>query len=62
MQTHANDVGKVVSKLKKIRGDKSKNMDISHVETLCGKYTGDNVLEGFCANTEKLCNSISDKS
>ena len=30
--------------------------DISFIETLVGKYHGQNVLEGFCANTEVLCN------
>ena len=26
------------------------------IETLAGKYSGNNVLEGFCKNTEILCN------
>ena len=30
--------------------------EITFIETLAGKYGGDNVLEGFCANTEILCN------
>ena len=62
MDTHANDINNVCSKLKKIRGDKSKNIDITYIETLCGNFTGDNVLEGFCSNTEKLCNINSDDS
>ena len=52
-------MSKVCRKLKEIRGDKSKNNDIPFIETLCGKYEGENVLEGFCANTEKLCNEKS---
>ena len=31
-------------------------MDIPYIETLCGKYSGENILEGFIANTEILCN------
>ena len=59
METHAKDFSKVCSKLKKIRGDKSKSIDIPTIETLCGTFEGENVLEGFCANTEKLCNETS---
>ena len=62
METHAEDIGKVCSKLKKIRGDKSKSLDIPFIEMLCGKYEGENVLEGFCANTEKLCNQTDAKT
>ena len=56
METHSKDISKVCSKLKQIRGDASKNLDIPFIETLCGKFEGVNVLEGFCANTEQLCN------
>ena len=42
--------------MKKIRGDNRKGVDIPFIETLAGRYTGINVLEGFCANTEILCN------
>ena len=38
------------------------HIDIPSIETLCGNYTGENVLEGFCANTEKLCNVNNDGS
>lgn len=38
-----------------MRGAKSKNKELTIIETLCGKYEGENVLEGFCANTEELC-------
>ena len=61
METHSKDISKVCSKLKKIRGDKTKSMDIPLIETLCGNYSGSNVLEGFCANTEKLCNIENDE-
>ena len=59
METHSKDMSKVCNKLKEIRGDQCKNNDIPFIETLCGKYEGENVLEGFCANTEKLCNEKS---
>ena len=56
MNVHANEINKVCKKLKQIRGDNSKSLDIPLIETLCGTYEGVNVLEGFCANTEILCN------
>ena len=56
METHSNDMSRVCTKLKQIRGDKSKSNNISIIETLCGTFEGQNVLEGFCANSEKLCN------
>ena len=59
MKAHANDINSVCSKLKQIRGEKLRNTKLEYIETLCGTYTGDNVLEGFCANTEKLCNQSS---
>ena len=37
-------------------GDTLKNSEIPFIETLSGKYSGKNVLEGFCRNTEILCN------
>ena len=33
-----------------------KSTNISEIETFSGWYRGDNVLEGFRANTEQLCN------
>ena len=56
METHNTDMSQVCSKLKKIRGESSKVSEIPFIETLAGKYTGKNVLEGFCKNTEILCN------
>ena len=56
METHRKDISKVCQKLKQIRGDKYRNIDIPYIETLCGTYSGKNVLEGFTANTEILCN------
>ena len=46
----------IYNKLKKIRGENSKSTDIPFIETLNGIYSGHNVLEGFCSNTETLCN------
>ena len=62
METHRNDIGKVCQKLKQIRGGKSKTVDIPYIDTLCGKYSGQNILEGFCANTEVLCNESLEQS
>ena len=56
MKTFDEDVNKVYSKLKKARGENIRNTEIPFIETLAGKYTNENVLEGFCANTEILCN------
>ena len=53
MNTHADNISKVPQKLKKIRGDRG-NPPLSSINTLAGVYTGDNVLEGFCSNAEKL--------
>ena len=33
-----------------------------YIDTLCGKYSGQNVLEGFRANTEILCNENAENS
>ena len=33
-----------------------KSSEIPFIETLAGTYSDNNVLEGFCANTEILCN------
>ena len=44
-------------KLKKSRGENTKAHDIPFIETLAGKFTGTNVLEGFAQNTEILCNN-----
>ena len=49
-------MSKICSKRKKIQGDTSKSVKIPFIETLCGKFEGDNVLEGFRADTERLCN------
>ena len=56
MDTHRKDISKVCQKLKQIRGVSHKSIDIPYIETLCGKYYGNNILEGFCSNTEVLCN------
>ena len=56
MATHKNEIGKVGEKLRSIRGDAKKNVEIPFIETMCDTYKGDNVLEGFRADTEILCN------
>ena len=56
MDTYYSNISQVCAKLKKIRGDKTKSMEISVIETICGTYEGNNVLEGFRSNTEILCN------
>ena len=60
METHFTDIGRVCQKLKRIRGDNRAKSSTPFIETLCGKYSGENVLEGFCANTEILCNEKDD--
>ena len=62
MDTYDKNISDVCKKLKQIRGDESKCNNISEIETFLGAYKGDNVLEGFRANTEYLCNEKSDKS
>ena len=60
MDVHLNDMSKVCKKLKSYRGENVRSVNIPDIETLCGKFDGENVLEGFCANTEKLCNRDQD--
>ena len=60
MDSFNNDINKIYNKLKKIRGDNVKKVDIPIIETLNGTYSGENVLEGFCSNTETLCNDKED--
>ena len=43
METHRNDISKVCQKLKQIRGVNSKQIDIPFIETLCGKYSDQNI-------------------
>ena len=62
MATFNQNVSQVYAKLKKMRGEASKRVNISQIETLNGTYSGDNVLEGFCSNTESLCTDESDGS
>ena len=50
----------VCNKLRKIRGENSRNVNIPFIETLNGTFSGNNVLEGFCSNTETLCNEEND--
>jgi hypothetical protein len=62
MLTFKQNISQVCQKLKKIRGEEIKNVNIPFIETLNGKYSGNNVLEGFCSNTEALCNDESETS
>ena len=47
--------------LRGLRGEKFKSRKISFLNTLVGTFSGENVLEGFCANTEALCTQDSEK-
>ena len=49
-------MSQIYKKLEKIKGGKYKHYEIQEIETFNGKYTGDNVLEGFRVNTEYICN------
>ena len=62
MSIFKQDISQVCQKLKKIRGEKIKNVNIPFIETLNGIYSGNNILEGFCSNTEALCNDESETS
>ena len=55
MTTYHANISEVSNKLMKIRGDKSKQINIQEINTFLGPYNGENVLEGFRANTEHLC-------
>ena len=46
--------------MKKIRGENYEHSKIPSIDTLCGRFSGVNVIEGFCANTEFLCNEKQD--
>ena len=56
MQCQPSDLSKACKKLKTMKGAYGQQSEIDLNETLCGKNEGINVLEGFCANTELLCN------
>ena len=61
MDTFDKNINEICNKMKKIRGDTTKKVDVALIETLNGTFTGDNVLEGFCSNTETLCNDDTDE-
>ena len=52
MNAHGENMSSIFQKLKKLRGDQKQNIEIPFIETLAGKYEGNNVLEGFRVNTE----------
>ena len=54
--TFETDRNKIFGKLMRSCGCHTPQNDIPFIETLVGKFDGKNVLEGFCANTEALCN------
>ena len=56
MDTFRSNISQVCKKLKQARRENSANLEIPYIETLSGVYSGINVLEGFCSNTEILCN------
>ena len=60
MEVHFKDISRVSQKLKIIKGEHSKSTDIPFIETLCGTFKGENVLEGFRRNTVILCNERQD--
>ena len=62
MNAHDKNITQTYVKLKKIRGENKRRVNIPEIETLSGTYKGINVLEGFRANTEHLCNEKSDKN
>ena len=62
MQTFQSDRQKVFSQLNQIRGSKKKTQVIPFIDTLLGRYESQNVLEGFRANAEILCNEQDSES
>ena len=56
MNSFAEDRNTIYSKLKNIRGENKKQIEIPFIDTLNGRYEGLSVLEGFRKNTEILCN------
>ena len=51
MSTFKENISQVCNKLRKIRGENVKNVNIPYIETLNGRFSRNNVLEGFCSNT-----------
>ena len=62
MLSFKQDINQVYKKLKKIREQNTKNRMINQIETLNGVYSQNNVLEGFCSNTETLCKDDSENT
>ena len=60
MSSQNENISNVCQKVRKIMGRKLGSSEISYIETLNGSYSGVNVLEGFCRNTEILCNDTED--
>ena len=56
MDSHSKDFELMYKLLKTHRGENFQQNDILEIETLCGKYIGNDVIEGFRANTQLLCN------
>ena len=56
MHSFSNDVNEIYKILNKVKG-KASNKDIPFLETLNGTYYGENILEGFRANTQTLCSN-----
>ena len=54
MNTHSNNISNVSKKLSKITGKNKQNSAIEYIETLVGRFSGVNVLEGFASNIEEL--------
>ena len=56
MEAHSTSFSQMFHKLQKLRSDNLKRSEIPFIDTLAGRYSCQNVLEGFCRNTEILCN------
>ena len=57
METHRNNIVQVSKKLNQLSGG-NKSPDLDYIDTLNGRYSGDNILEGFCSNAETLATPI----
>lgn len=49
MTTFSQNASQICRKLKQIRGENLKSIDLPFIDTLNGRFSGNNVLEGFCS-------------
>ena len=60
MNTFAENIGQICKQLKQIRGETDQKFELPFIVTMNEIYTSEDVLEGFCSNTEALSTDVSD--